>query len=1083
MVLLAVTGCRDLTLSDPPPPPGPGLIAGRLVWQRPGRLLAEPAAGAHVFLLGSNRSAVADTDGRFLLEGITSSEGNLLARHDADADGTIDRQRTFRLADIGAGAGRDIALGDVMLGRSAVVTGKLTRADVGTLTGHAGTPVFVPGAPFVTTTTDDGSFVFEALPEGPVRIGAIRESYAPFESGELVLRAGEAVSLVEGSLVPSTDATLGEVQGRVTLPTGDGLAGVTVTLVGPGSPAAVSTDASGGFRLQRLRAGRFDARFELGGFQPAALYNLVVFGSDVVTVPDVVLTTGSGQPSLLAEVGASLDGGMAVGSDGGVLGSDGGVLGSDGGVLGSDGGVLGSDGGVLGSDGGVLGSDGGVLGSDGGISYCVGADGGAPVAVLEAPPLVDYGESVTFSAGRSADPDCLPLRYRWSALDGGIPPFADNDSYTATRQTFTAATTPTDYLVRVEVVDDQGLTGQANALVRVTPRPRVDAGVDFPVAVVNSTVTLDASGSTEELGRAPLTFAWRVISGPGALQASNAAIVPLKLNGVGLITVEVTVCYLPQHCSARQLTVQGVAQRTVTATILPNTEPVPLVFGGSTTLTAQVSSTDPLATFTYGWQLISGGGLTWPAPMGPQGNSLTVTAAMTGDNVVQLQVTATSTAGTVMSTTTRTVHVIPPPAPFTIIDAGVSALAMWMTPSQTLDPSDVTPTTTHLTYPDGGAGPPFVAKYDDATNRVVAVFERPQVDQQLQLTLDGTRADGGTLGLPVTLSRTTPQLRFVEVAQSQTITSTTDFAAGVSYNKTGPVVAGRYKGGTCATTPCLSAFGLRSLEPQAETSVTASANASTMRRAFSVGGNSYYWVSDAQVAGRSGSTTGAWLGWGTPPGPVLSDGFGLWAFAWSASNVAVTSYTGSVWGSDGSFTTTGAPANPPNIHGAAFGTTRYALAIDTFQKATVYVATIGTMFTSLGSSLSGVSRGRIAVTSTGPVLALLSTSNALTLYRFDGTNWVASPSPLTASSFDLVARGGTAFLAAGNGNTLSVSAVDPLTLALTQINSMTSGNHASGPGLQVGEVELAVGPWGELAMGWSEKDSVSAWRLWLSELR
>jgi hypothetical protein len=294
------SGCFDLQLPPAPGVGGPGVITGRVVWQRPGRLSSEGATGASLFLLGTNLGTTAKTDGRFVLEGIPRSEGTLLIRFDADGDGVSERQRTFSLADLGAARGRSISLGDVSMSQPSVVTGRVLRGDVLDAMGHGGTPVFVPGLPLATLTLADASFTLEGVVEGPVQLAAVRTGYEAWVSSTVSVRGGEELRLAPSSLVPTRAAVSGVLSGRVVSVEGAPLSGVTVRA----GAATASTDAEGRWRFTGLPVDRYDVLFSATGRLPAALYNVLVAGPDELIMPDVVLAEGTAAttPSLVNEV-------------------------------------------------------------------------------------------------------------------------------------------------------------------------------------------------------------------------------------------------------------------------------------------------------------------------------------------------------------------------------------------------------------------------------------------------------------------------------------------------------------------------------------------------------------------------------------------------------------------------------------------------------------------------------------------------------------------------------------------------------------------------------------------------------------
>ena len=101
MALLALACTRELTA---PPAPRPGTIQGRVVYDVPGQPVPVPAAGAVVTVLSTSAGAIADSNGRFLIEGITATDGRLLIQLDLDANGAPDLQTLLQLATLKAAA-------------------------------------------------------------------------------------------------------------------------------------------------------------------------------------------------------------------------------------------------------------------------------------------------------------------------------------------------------------------------------------------------------------------------------------------------------------------------------------------------------------------------------------------------------------------------------------------------------------------------------------------------------------------------------------------------------------------------------------------------------------------------------------------------------------------------------------------------------------------------------------------------------------------------------------------------------------------------------------------------------------------
>jgi hypothetical protein len=304
---VALCGCRDLNL---PPAPGnaPGAVTGRIVWQRPGRFTATPASGAGVFLLESNLSVAASADGRFVLEGITSTRGTLLIRFDADGNGSVDHQRALSLAELGAGRGRTVSAGEIQLSAPSAVSGQAVLADQPG--GDAsGTSVFIPGLPLGSLTAADGQFLLEGMVEGPVQVAAARSGYVPFLGAPVELRGGEELRVSRITLRPDTQPMTAAVQGRVVDLGGAPLGGAAVTL---GTfRLAATTNTNGEFTFGTVPTGRYDLRITAPGRAPLALFNLLVVGGADLALPELVLAPGTpAGPVLVDQVDAETDAGM-----------------------------------------------------------------------------------------------------------------------------------------------------------------------------------------------------------------------------------------------------------------------------------------------------------------------------------------------------------------------------------------------------------------------------------------------------------------------------------------------------------------------------------------------------------------------------------------------------------------------------------------------------------------------------------------------------------------------------------------------------------------------------------------------------
>lgn len=459
VVFLASAGCIELTLPDPPPPPGPGSIQGTAVYSVPGRTGYRPAGGTRVTLVNTGTQTFADREtGRFDLRNIRISQGLVYFVFDVDGDGTPDRQRALELSAIGAGLGRDVALGEVVLSRNATVVGRVLRGDNPLPTGHAGTAVFVPGAPFATATADTGDFVLENLPEGPLQLAFYRQGYQA-ESRDLSVRGGEEARVATASLpaAPQAMSATVTVTGTVRFEDGSPAANARVRFVSGATSFTATTDANGAFSAQTMSAQLYQVGIEADGATSLRLYNVLLLpGAN--ELPPVQLTRGESTP-------LDLDAGMLVPFDGGTTGN-------------------------------------------------------SPVAVID-PPLLELapGASGTLSSGRS--PGRRPLTSHWrSVADGGLQLVFDAPDTMASTVRVFAPDAAGNYPFTLRLTDVLGEESPtARGVVRVGSAPQVSltalGGTTIAPAAL---VTLQATATSTD-GRPVSEFRWRQLTGPLVLLA------------------------------------------------------------------------------------------------------------------------------------------------------------------------------------------------------------------------------------------------------------------------------------------------------------------------------------------------------------------------------------------------------------------------------------------------------------------------------------------------------------------------------------------------------------------------------------
>jgi hypothetical protein len=574
VILLAASGCIDVTLPEPPPPPGPGSIQGTAVYAVAGRTGFRPAGGARVTLINTGTSTIADRDtGRFDLRGVRVSTGLLLFAFDIDGDGTIDRQRAIELSSIGAGVGREVALGDVVLSRNATVAGRVLRGDNPLATGHSGTAVFVPGAPFATATADTGDFVLENLPDGPLQLAFYREGYEP-ESRDLTVRGGEETRVAAASLSasPPTAPSPATVTGLLRFEDNSPVANARVRFISHSTTFLATSDSSGAFSVQTVTPALYQVAIEADGAASLRLYNVLLLPgmNELGTVP---LTRGESMPLFV-------DAGELTPFDGGT-------------------------------------------------------GSGLPIAVID-PPLLEVapGGSAQLSSARSVGR--RPQTSHWrSASDGGLQLTFEMPDTTATTVQVFAPDAAGLYPFTLRVSDVVGVESpEARGVVRVGRRPSVSVTAVGGLAIApGAMVTLRALGVSND-GRLIADYRWTQRTGPPVsfppVAGDTIGFQAPFVSGLTPMTFEVVATSdlgFESVPAVVTLALQPVTQPTLVATSAPS-----VVFqdGGQLLieLKAQVMGAPPDAGYVLSWTPSSSG-----CPLADGGVDLTCPEGWTLSNV------------------------------------------------------------------------------------------------------------------------------------------------------------------------------------------------------------------------------------------------------------------------------------------------------------------------------------------------------------------------------------------------------------------------------------------------------------------
>ncbi len=320
-LLLAVSSCRDVTLPEPAASQ-PGTVQLLVVYAKPGQTALSPAVGARARIVGSGAEVVADNaEARLTLGGVSRDDAVVHVTFDANDDGKIDHQKLIGLRGTGAGPGRDVFLGVVVVGRNAEIVGRVLKGDrVSSAGGHGGVAMFVPEAPFATVSADDGSFRLGGLPEGDLSVAAFAAGYTSFAQA-VTLRSGEELKLADIVLESAPGGPqVGDLDGSAFLVDGSPAAGVTVTALGGAGPRSTMTTGEGAWSLAGVDLGLWRLRFERQGLRTLELANILVApGKNHVTPVTLVPEGEGGGAGGGGEAGGGAAGGATAGG-GGVTG-------------------------------------------------------------------------------------------------------------------------------------------------------------------------------------------------------------------------------------------------------------------------------------------------------------------------------------------------------------------------------------------------------------------------------------------------------------------------------------------------------------------------------------------------------------------------------------------------------------------------------------------------------------------------------------------------------------------------------------------------------------------------------------------
>jgi hypothetical protein len=694
--VVSLCGCFELSL---PSPAGSGSVQGSVVHAEPGQTALRPAVGATVELVGVGvKTKTAGETAAFTLSPVDTSEGSVLVRFDSDGDGVSDKEKLIRLEGLGAGRGKSVSLGQVVIGSTGAIRGKVLRSDVSGSSGHGATNIFVPEGPYFSFTGDDGSFLLENVPEGRLNLAVFRPGYQALAE-TVELRAGEIFPVRTLTLKVDPTSPRAEIRGRVRLPDGTPASQVAVSL---SSGRTTSTDAEGRYSLSEVPYDVYNIGFVKVDFLTAEFLNILV-ASPVVTLRDVTLAQGGSTLPML-------DAGRPVFNE-----------------------VLPSDAGM--TDAGTL--DAGVM----------------PEAIIDAPLFVLPDTSFTLSGVRSSGN--RPLNYTWSQDGGPSVTIANNASPLAAAPMIRSPLTPTLLKFTLVVTDQSSRTSAPASVVIPVARPPVaviDAGFQS-VAYAGQRVILNGAGSSDPNGAGIIAWDWAV--SPPAITATplSGGRVALDMpRSVGTPTVVTADLIVVNGLTVRSAPVS--ASFTLTNVSAPtwtlDAGPSQTVGSGSVvTLRGLASSSVPGSTFTYAWspdREPDGGVADWVLTNPTATTTTFVAPKVEGPTprIITFTLTATETSGTltpVVRSSPTVVSVIDRRAP-QVVATSVVAGAQGLLSGFVLFDEDVDPASLNSITITPATGSPFTAiTQRTATGPRVTFALRPPATPGFMYTLSVAGVD------------------------------------------------------------------------------------------------------------------------------------------------------------------------------------------------------------------------------------------------------------------------------------------------------------------------------------------------------
>jgi len=378
-----------------------------------------------------------------------------------------------------------------------------------------------------------------------------------------------------------------------------------------------------------------------------------------------------------------------------------------------------------------------------------------PVANFTYSPLTPYtGETVTFNATASYDPDGYIVSYAWD--------FGDNTTGTGNITTHTYADDGT-YTATLTVTDNDGLTDATSADVTVLNRAPVAIFTESAETVYTGEVIHFNATQSYDPDGVVVSYFWNFGDGTN----STGATVDHSYSDDGTYTVTLTITD-DDGATDTSSSTKTVLNRAPVASF---TESAHTVYTSESITFNASASSDPDGTIvSYFWNFGDGTNAT----------GMTVNHSYTDDGTYTVTLTVTDDDGAInLTTSTKTV-------------LNRSPVAMFTESAETVYTNDIISFNASVSYDIDGTISNYFWDFGDGTNTTGVIVSHSYADDGayvVTLTVtDNDSATGSTTATKIVLNRP-PVASFSESAETVNTNQVIHFNASASYDPDGTIVS------------------------------------------------------------------------------------------------------------------------------------------------------------------------------------------------------------------------------------------------------------------------------------------------------